>query len=65
MLGLDTLRVLDPADVRSPVRIVARGAVVEVGGQVPHVRRLVFARELRQAVEAGRSCVPRSSQFWS
>lgn len=54
MLGREVLRVLDPADVRSPVRIVGRGAVVEVGGQVPHARRLAFALELRQAVDAGR-----------
>lgn len=65
MLGLDTLRVLEPADVRAPVRIVARGAVVEVGGQVPFARRLVFARELRQAIDAGRSSGPRSTQIWS
>ena len=62
---LEGLRVQDPEDDRSFVRIVRPGTVVEVGSQVPHARRLAFARELRQVVRTGRCSLPDGTQIWS
>ncbi len=61
----ERLRVVGPVDDRSLVRIEGRRAAVEVGGQVPHSRRLAFARELRQAVRSERCSGTDGAQIWS